>query len=77
MGPKGVIFPEGSLDDWNWRYVKVIPIPDEEQVEYPVPDQEGKFYKDRLDIDNAKTYGQYEFIKACKDMGITIDKPNA
>ena len=23
-----------------------------------------------LDVDEAETYGQYEFLEACKDMGI-------
>ena len=30
----------------------------------------------RLDVENANTYGQYEFLKACKDMGITEDIGN-
>jgi hypothetical protein len=77
MGPKGVIFPEGNTEYWVWKYVQVVSIPEEEQKDYPVPDQDGKFYKDKLDVDNAKTYGQYEFLEACKDMGITVDKPNA
>ena len=77
MGPKGVIFPEGNIENWVWKYVQVISIPEEEQKEYPVPDQDGEFYKDKLDVDNAKTYGQYEFLKACEKMGITMEKPNA
>tara|TARA_R110000765_G_scaffold353613_3_gene443542 strand:+ start:26 stop:484 length:459 start_codon:yes stop_codon:yes gene_type:complete len=77
MGPKGVIFPEGDLQNWSWKYVQVISIPEEEQKEYPVPDEDGKFYKDKLDVENAKTYGQYEFMDACKDMGITMEVPNA
>ncbi len=32
----------------------------------------------RLDVENAKEYSQYEFLKACKEMGITRDlKQNA
>ena len=26
-----------------------------------------------LDVENAKTYGQYEFLEACQDMGIIKD----
>ena len=31
-----------------------------------------------LDVETAKEYGQYEFLEACKEMGITRDlKQNA
>ena len=33
-------------------------------------------YTEKLDIDNAKTFGQYEFLDACKEMGITVEQPN-
>ena len=35
------------------------------------PQYEG--HKHTLDLDNAKEYGQHEFIEACKDMGIIKD----
>ena len=31
MGPKGIIFPEGNLSNWVWRYAKVVEVPKEEQ----------------------------------------------
>ncbi len=35
-------------------------------------------YDKRLEVENAKEYGQYEFLEACKEMGITRDlKQNA
>lgn len=75
MGKKGVIFPEGSTELWEWKYAKVIQIPKEEQKQYPVPGKDGQFYKEKLDVENAKSYGQYEFLSACKDMGITVEQP--
>ena len=77
MGPKGIIFPEGNVENWVWKYAEVIEVPEEEQKQYPIPDKEGEFYTEKLDIDNAKTYGQYEFLEACKEMGITVEQPNA
>jgi len=77
MGTKGVIFPEGNIESWVWRYARVVPVSDEEQEKYPILDKEGEFYTDKLDVENAETYGQYEFLQACKDMGITVEKPNA
>lgn len=76
MGQKGIIFPEGSPDNWIWKYAEVIPIKEEEQLDYPIPGEEDKYYTEKLDIDNAKTFGQYEFLDACKEMGITVGQPN-
>ena len=77
MGPKGIIFPEGNIENWVWKYAEVIEVPKEEQKNYPIPDKEGEFYTEKLDVENAKSYGQYEFLQACKDMGITMDGINA
>ena len=66
MGPKGIIFPEGSTKLWTWKYAKVVEIPEEERANY-------NNYDKRLDVENAKTYGKYEFFKACQDMGIIKD----
>ena len=76
MGPKGVIYPEGNTESWVWRYAKVVDVSEEEQKQYPIPDKDGEFYTTKLDVENAETYGQYEFLQACKEMGITVDKPN-
>jgi len=77
MGPKGIIFPEGNSGNWVWKYAEVVEVPKEEQKQYPIPGKDGEFYTEKLDVENAKSYGQYEFLQACKDMGITVDQPNA
>tara|TARA_B100000085_G_C18155170_1_gene355091 strand:+ start:92 stop:541 length:450 start_codon:yes stop_codon:yes gene_type:complete len=66
MGKLGMIFPEGQANKYVWKYAKVIDIPKDEQSLYDNHTQ-------RLDVDNAKEFGQYEFIKACEEMGITRD----
>ena len=73
---KGVIYPEGNTESWVWRYAKVVDVSEEEQKQYPIPDKDGEFYTTKLDVENAETYGQYDFLQACKEMGITVDKPN-
>ena len=77
MGPKGIIFPEGNEQDWVWKYARVVTVPEEEQLDYPIPGEDDKFYTEKLDIDNAETFGQYEFLNACKSMGITMEVPDA
>ena len=69
MGKLGMIFPEGTSGDYSWKYAKVVDIPKGEQALYDNHTQ-------RLDIENAQTFGQYEFVKACKSMGITRDIGN-
>jgi hypothetical protein len=71
MGPKGIIFPEGNIQHWVWKYAKVVEVPEEEQKQYPIPGKDGEYYTTKLDVDNALTFGQYEFLKACKLMGVT------
>ena len=66
MGEKGIIYPEGSLNDWNWYYAKVIEIPKEDREKYEGHDR-------RLDVENAEKFGQFEFMDACIAMGIIKD----
>ena len=69
MGKLGMIFPEGDSNEYVWKYAKVIDIPEEERALYDNHTQ-------RLDVDNAETYGKYEFLKACESMGITRKMSN-
>ena len=74
MGELGIIYPdEDSQDKASFKatdkknYVwKFIEIPEEEREKY-------NNYDKRLDVENAKVYGKYEFFKACQDMGIIKD----
>ena len=66
MGEKGIIYPEGTVANWNWYYAKVIDIPEEDREKYD-------WHEKRLDVDNAQKFGQFEFMEACKSMGIIKD----
>ena len=68
MGKFGVIFPEGTKNNWVWKFAQVRKLTTEEQNE---PKYEG--HEHTLDLENAKEYGQHEFFQACKDMGIVKD----
>ena len=69
MGKLGMIFPEGDSENYVWKYAKVVDIPEEERAIYDNYDQ-------RLDVENAQTFGKYGFMEACKLMGITQDINN-
>ena len=66
MGELGMIFPEGDKDGYVWKYAKVIEIPEQQKETY-------NNYDKRLDVENAKTFEQNQFLEACKEMGITKD----
>ena len=65
MGKMGIIYPEGTKNNWIWKYASVRKLTEEEQQD---PQYEG--HEHTLDLDNAKEYGQHEFMNACQDMGI-------
>ena len=66
MGTKGIIFPEGNLKMWVWKYAQVVDIPENMREQYDGHDK-------RLDVENAKSYDQYSVLEVCKDMGIAKD----
>ena len=68
MGKLGIIFPEGTKNNWNWKLAEVRKLTPEEQKDTIYEGNEHT-----LDIENSKTYGQYEFLDACKEMGIVKD----
>ena len=50
----------------TWNYAKIIDVPEDERDQYDGHDK-------RLDLENPQKFGQFEFIDACKAMGITVD----
>ena len=66
MGEKGIIYPEGEIYNWNWYYAPVVDVAVDERDKY-----EGM--EKRLDLENPQKFGQFEFMKACKAMGVIID----
>tara|TARA_Y100000310_G_scaffold57446_1_gene52646 strand:- start:33 stop:491 length:459 start_codon:yes stop_codon:yes gene_type:complete len=71
MGDRGIIYPEGTTDNWKWKYAKVVDVPKESQKDYPIPGKDDEYYKTMLDVENAEEFENTEFLQACKAMGIT------
>jgi hypothetical protein len=69
MGKLGMIYPEGTKNEYVWKYAKVIEIPEEEREKYDN-------HTERLEVDGAETFEQHNFMGACKAMGITKDMSN-
>ena len=73
MGKLGMVFPDGNLQSWVWRYAKTIEISEDEKENYPVPGKDGEFFTSRLDIENAESFSNNDFIGACSAMGVIKD----
>lgn len=74
MGKLGIIFPEGSTEDWMWKFASVVKVDEQDKEKYPVPGKDGEYYTERLDVESAAEFGQYEFLHACRAMGIVNDE---
>ena len=66
MGERGLIYPDGKLTDWYWHYAKIVDVPEDERDQYDGHDK-------RLDLENPQKFGQFEFMGACKAMGILVN----
>ena len=68
MGKLGVIYPEGTKNNWTYKMAQVRQLSEEELKE-----ERYQGHTEILDVDNAKDYGQYDFLDACREMGIIKD----
>lgn len=67
----GLIFPDGTkADDWKWRAVPVVPVPEDERQKYPIPNEPGKFYETKADMNASKLFERSEFSDACSFLNI-------
>jgi hypothetical protein len=70
MFSTGMIYPEGTNEDWKWVYSPIITMSKEEQKQYPVPGKSGEYYETRLGVDVAERYPNNQFREVCKRVGI-------
>ena len=74
---KGIVFPDGeSKDKWGYRFAAEIDIPEDEQKDWPIEGQEGKFYSSRLDMENLVKFDKLDFQGACDELKIIEDVSN-
>ena len=68
MGKLGIIYPEGVKTNWMYKLAQPRPLTKEEKK-----DEKYKGHDRILDVENAKEFGQYEFLDALKLMGVVKD----
>jgi hypothetical protein len=69
---QGAVFPEGTKEEWNWVFIPILPITEEEKPEY------GDEFTTRFATDKKETFDKFDFLSACKKLGmlgenITVD----
>ena len=62
--PLGMLYPTNVDNNMKWAFAEMIQIPEEEQKNYPIPNQEGKFYSQKYDTDNEKIYDEFLYALA-------------
>ena len=57
--PDYMLYPFNDDDTMKWGLAEMKDIPKEEQKDYPIPTQEGKFYERKYDTDDALVYEKF------------------
>ena len=57
--PFGMVYPALVDEKMKWVFAEMQEIPEEEQKNYPIPDQEGKFYTNKYNTDNPEFFDRY------------------
>ena len=73
MFSTGVIYPEGTPNDWKWVYAPVVNMTEEERKQYPIPGKPGEYYETRIGTDVAEYYDRNDFKTVCKRVGMAED----
>jgi len=61
----GMVYPEGENEfNWNWVYVPIIKLTNEELKEEKYSE-----FETRMAVEDKKTYGRFEFLDALKNLG--------
>ena len=64
--PFGTIYPINIDNEMQWAVALMVDIPKDEQKNYPVEGQEGKFHTQKYDTDNQQVYDL--FLNAMAEM---------
>tara|TARA_R110001583_G_scaffold13766_1_gene58641 strand:- start:20973 stop:21362 length:390 start_codon:yes stop_codon:yes gene_type:complete len=58
--PAGILFPDGTVDKYDWVVAPIADIDSDESAQYPVPGKSGEYYRTRVGIENAKKFIQFK-----------------
>ncbi len=68
---QGMVFANGKNgQSWKWAGVKAVPVKEEEKEKYPIPNQKGKYYEYRMDMETLKEFPENEYMEALDFIGV-------
>ena len=70
MPSKGILFPEGTKTNIIWVYAPIEIIPENERINFPIPNSQNKYYENRINPNNAKRFTR--FYDALIEMGAIL-----
>ena len=66
--PGGMVYCEPQNNELVWKTAGIVEMSETERLQYPIPNKNGEYFTSRLDVDNAITYGKYEFKNALDEL---------
>jgi len=66
--PGGMVYCEERDNELVWNAAGIVEMSETERLQYPIPNKEGEYFASRLDVENAITYGKYEFKNALDEL---------
>ena len=74
---QGMVFANGKNgQNWKWAGVKAVPVKEEEKDKYPIPNQKGKYYEYRMDMETLKEFPENEYMEALDYIGVFENSGN-
>lgn len=58
--PAGILFPDGTPEEYNWVVAPVVNIDGDQKGKYPVPGEKGETYNTRVGIEQAKKFDLFK-----------------
>lgn len=66
---KGIVFPHGTKDNWEWAFAPYEPMLPVERLNARVPNTNDLYYEYRIDMNQLKKYDRLEFKQAMQNLG--------
>lgn len=68
---KGMVFASGSSkNDWKWKAVKAIKIPEKDRKKHPIPGKKGQYLEYKMDMENSVDFNINEYMMAINHLEV-------
>lgn len=71
--PWGMVYPEGDVSSYEWLFAPIIPLTENEKLNYPIPGKDGEYYQSRVAVEHAERYSKDDFRTAVNTLNMFIE----